>query len=323
VPVLYGARLLLDPASAHAISPWLHSVLESSTAPGVEIRVSTVGNGVAPPAVVSMLFAGPRLWIGRTAAGLVLGDGGQSWFSVEGTPPVIRGGISHAGDGAPLELFLRALLIALRRIGVYGLHAAAVCTDASALVLIGDSGAGKSTTTTALVSAGCRYLGDDALLIRERSGDVELLAYSPWFRLTDQVVPSFATLRDHLSKHERDDKWRLDASSAFPDRHVADWHGPKTLLFLEHSSRSRSVLSPVTLAEATGLLISQSGALGLGCHPNPRQHLDLLARLASRAQIARLELGSEWLENPTSAARGLIEQANALSRREHIRGEAP
>jgi hypothetical protein len=124
--------------------------------------------------------------------------------------------------------------------GAYLLHAAAVSLDDQALLLIGDSGAGKSTTAMAMVSAGCSYIGDDGCLIRRRSGDVELLSLWSSFRLTDQSLASFSALRSHGSKLASDEKWQLDVRTAFPDRYLTHWLGRKTLLFLERSAEHSS-----------------------------------------------------------------------------------
>jgi hypothetical protein len=322
VRALHGIRLLLDSASARTLEPILDSAAAPATSPAVEVSVGRVGACV-PPSVLEVLSAQAASWIGRTATGLIIGDREQSWLAIDGPPPAIRGVVGPASSvGALRELLLKALLIALRTSGVYGLHAAAVCVDDRALLLVGESGAGKSTTTTALASVGCRYLGDDGVLLRDRSGDVELFALWSSFRLTDRVVSSFAALKPHLSKVARDDKWKLDSSSAFPSRHLTHWAGATSLLFLERSMRSSSSLSPISLAEATGLMIAQSSALAVECHPNPRQHLDLLAALANRGRVARLELGSEWLEDPLGAARRLIDTLRSNSSPAQLRSEA-
>lgn len=311
MPALHGVRLLLDAGAADALGPWLDTAAASSTSPVVEVRIAAASQCVAPT-VLDVLVNEPNLWLGRTANGLVVGDRQQSWFAIEGSPGVIRGAFAEPrGEGAR-DVFVGALLVALSTNGVYGLHAAGLCLDDRALLLVGDSGSGKSTTATALVAAGCRFLGDDCLLIRESAGAVELLAYWPSFRLTDRVVPTFTRLKPYLTRHHADTKWLLDAASAFPGQFLGQWLGPTTLLFLVRSSHRASTLSSLSLAEATGLLIAQSGALCLECHPNPRQHLDLLARLASRSTFARLELGSEWIEDPSSAAQSLGARVRAF-----------
>jgi hypothetical protein len=313
---LHGVRLVLDTASAQLLAPWLDDSAPSATSPSLGAAIVPAGTRAAP-LVVDVLVEGPTVWLGRTANGFILGDRKGSWLTVEGNPPLVRGAIDlpspPTAHGAQRELLQSALVVALRQMGVFNLHAAAVCHGGRALVVVGDSGAGKSTTTTALTSAGCCYLGDDGIWIRERAADVELLAHSPSFRLTDHVLSSFASLKQHVSRLHMDEKWQLDTSSAFPGRYLSHWLGPTTLLFVEQTARTSSALRVLPLAEGVGLLVAQSSALGLDCHPNPRQHLDLLARLASRSHLARLELGTEWLEEPLSAARRLMDRAREFT----------
>jgi hypothetical protein len=318
VPALCGVSLVLDAESTRALGPWLDANPALPDGPCVGVNVA-IADGQALPEVLDLLVEEPGVWLGRTSTGLVLGGRGQSWFVVEGAPAVIRGFVgADRADEAERYVFICALLVALRTIGVYSLHAAALCSGDRALVLVGDSGAGKSTTALALACAGCGYLGDDAILIRKRSNDVELVAYWPSFRLTEEVLSSFTTLRPHIFKRTTDPKWRLDTSAAFPGRYLQRWLGPTTLLFLTRSALRTSSLSRLTSAEATGLLIAQSSALGLECHPNPRRHLDILALMANRAQLARLELGHEWLDDPSSAALWLLESVQHLSERNEL-----
>ncbi|HET7541982.1 MAG TPA: hypothetical protein VFK05_19050 [Polyangiaceae bacterium] len=186
--------------------------------------------------------------------------------------------------------------------------------DQHALLLIGESGAGKSTTATALVRAGCGYLGDDGVLIRQRPGDVELLPLWSSFRLTDQSLGSFETLRSHSSKLAGEEKWTLNARAAFPDRFLSHWLGRKALLFLGRSGKADSFVQPVAQAEALGLLIAQSRSFSFECDPGARRHLDLLAQLVRVAHSARLQLGTEWLVDPDGSAQRLLERAQSLFR---------
>lgn len=62
--------------------------------------------------------------------------------------------------------------LALQIRGVPALHAAAVAIDGRALLLMGASGAGKSTTTAALIRAGAALIADDiAALTRRRTAN--------------------------------------------------------------------------------------------------------------------------------------------------------
>jgi hypothetical protein len=318
-PVLHGVRLSLNAASAKALAPWLDSNPALASGPTIEVEL-LVDASEAAPAVLETFIEEPVGWLGRTASGLVVGNHEQAWFTIEDSPPRIRGVLGRSE--AARELLFAALIVALRSMGVYLVHAAAVSLDDQALVLIGDSGAGKSTTAIALVSAGCSYIGDDGCLIRHCSGDVELLPLWSSFRLTDQSLASFSALRPHSSKLVSDEKWKLNVLAAFPDRHLPHWLGRKTLLFVGRSAQHSSSLQSLSQAEAVGLLIAQSNALSLGCHPNPRAHLDLLARLVSVAHIARLQLGTEWLTDHAGAASRLLEQARSFSRPGGLRSEA-
>jgi hypothetical protein len=274
-----------------------------------------------PPTMLDVLATEPGGWLGRTANGLAVANHERAWFTIEGSPPRIRGVLGNGGDSVR-DLLLGALLVALRSLGVFTIHAAAVSSGEQALLLVGESGAGKSTTATAMVNAGCRYLGDDGVLIRQRQDDIELLPFWPSFRLTDQSLASFEALRPHSIKLPGDEKWRLDTLAAFPDRYLSHWLGPKIVLFLGRTAGHCSSLQPITQAEAAGLLIAQSHVLSLECHPDPRRHLDLLAQLVSVAHLARLELGTEWLAEPVAAAQRLLDQTRRFPRMRALHVEA-
>ena len=76
---------------------------------------------------------------------------------------------AHPGSFAKLRGPMRALLGDLR--GGLGLHASAVAIGRGAVLLVGDSGAGKSTTACELArDHGGRLLADDAALVVVRRG---------------------------------------------------------------------------------------------------------------------------------------------------------
>ncbi len=316
---LHGVRLSLDSASAGALAPWLDPISDVASGPIVEVEVLTDGTQRAPT-VLELFLEEPGGWLGRTSSGLLVGNHEHAWFTIEGSPPKIRGILGFSE--ATRELLLGALIVALRSMGVYGIHAAAVCFEEQMLLLVGNSGTGKSTTATALVCAGARYLGDDGCLIRERSGDVELLPIGSSFRLTNHSLASFSALSAHTSKLASEQKWKLDVFAAFPERRLSHWLGRKTLLFLERSGADSSCLQPLSQAEAVGLVIAQSNALSLRCHPNPRGHLDLLARLVTVSRIARLQLGTDFLTDPLGAVDRLVFLARSLGQPGGSRSEA-
>lgn len=64
-------------------------------------------------------------------------------------------------------LISQVISVALVQLGIESLHASAVAIDNQAIVLIGDSGYGKSTLTAALLRAGAKLITDDLLVLRK------------------------------------------------------------------------------------------------------------------------------------------------------------
>lgn len=87
---------------------------------------------------------------------------------------------------APLKVLLHWWL---RERGLTLIHAGAVGTDDGAVLLVGKTGAGKSTTTLACLNAGLRYLADDRCL----------LALTP----TPQVFCIYNSAKLHLAQMEQ------------------------------------------------------------------------------------------------------------------------
>ena len=87
---------------------------------------------------------------------------------------------------APLKVLLHWWLRARGRTLI---HAGAVGTDDGAVLFVGKTGAGKSTTTLACLNAGLRYLGDDRCL----------LTLAP----TPQVACLYNSAKLHLMQMER------------------------------------------------------------------------------------------------------------------------
>lgn len=87
---------------------------------------------------------------------------------------------------APLKVLLHWWL---RARGLTLIHAGAVGTEAGAVLFVGKTGAGKSTTTLACLNAGLRYLADDRCL----------LALTP----TPQVACIYNSAKLHLAQMAR------------------------------------------------------------------------------------------------------------------------
>lgn len=176
-----------------------------------------------------------------------------------------------------------AVCAALRRFGIFELHAAGVVapeTDAGVLI-IGPSGSGKSTLTSQLARAGWGYLSDDELLLSLNGEEVEARGFRSFFALASEDS------HDSL-------KSRFEPASVFHAPRVAR-AAPKFLLFTAIGGANETQLHELSQAETMSRLIRacpwatyDTAIAG----PN----LELLSRLARQAKGFNLMAGTDLLE---------------------------
>jgi hypothetical protein len=234
--------------------------------------------------------------------------GGTAWAEASREPLAVRGqrAARRAQPCPEKEVFATALLLALRAYSIFDLHAAAAVAPELTVIAVGAPASGKTTLCAALLEAGCHYLGDDRLLLRQLDGVPELLSFPAPFRLTAATARAFPRLEPWLSSDLATGKRELDLERAFPARHAARATGRRCLLFPERAPSSElSVLGP---SESLGRLIAQSASLVVAGHPAPKAQLAALRALAQGSLTLRARLGPEWLTNPAGAALMLLEQ---------------
>lgn len=96
--------------------------------------------------------------------------------------------------------FLYVLVsLMLRSHGVFYIHGALVGTGETTLLLLGESGAGKSTTVLTCITGGWDWWTDDAVLLWEQpDGTPTLGGIARPFHLTEQTIDAFAELRESV-----------------------------------------------------------------------------------------------------------------------------
>lgn len=288
---------------------------EERHAPDATIRVHAHAPPPAPAGLESFETAG---------GGLCRTDGRTYIFERDGTAVradgVRRGVDVWIGEGAasrerpaPARVVFEATMVALRRCGLFELHAAGVVEPRSGvgLLIAGPSGSGKSTLATQLASAGWRYLSDDALLLHDAGGLVEACALRREFAVTEQTVAAgvLGGFEELLNEPAPFDplKRRFKPHDIFPEG-FAQSCAPRALLFpvITHEALSRA--RRLTQAETMRALLR---LCPWACYDKPSAgaHLALLARLARQAAGFELSAGRDLLGDAAHSAeylRGLV-----------------
>ncbi len=158
--------------------------IDPTAPPDVVVTESTVPISLDPPYVSEYKWqatAERYLWLGGPRSGRFLVEGGRC---------VTLQRAGAAEDERLAEQFIGFVLVAiLRQRGLLVLHAGAVATRSGAWLISGVSGAGKSTTVSALLARGCALLADDvSVLTRMPDGRIHVLPGMPQVALCPDAV---------------------------------------------------------------------------------------------------------------------------------------
>ena len=207
-----------------------------------------------------------------------------------------RGAMTRLDECA--RVFLSAVLILLlRRVGWHHLHAGiAIDPAGKGWLIVGDSGAGKSTTTALLAAAGWRVGNDDIVFLGEggksRNRVVVVAARTP-IALREDMGRRFGSKQDLLSAHGKMTYWPEDLGGHWVDRVE-----PDVIVFVS-ANRDEGITHAETMSsrEATARLVRASAWVMLEPHL-AQGHLELLARLARQARCFRVRLAEDLFTSP-------------------------
>lgn len=247
----------------------------------LELRVG-VGDAVPPASDARPSGRHLDVQVLRDALGIVLAaPSGTARIAADG----LASRIDLAADALPLHLLTHVVVHQLRLRGSYTLHAAAVSRGRGALVVVGDSGTGKSTLALALARQGWGLLSDDSVLL---SAGPEVLA----LRRGVFVEPGPAAtafpdlvLRPCPLVEASKQEVALPGGQVERDR-------PAALLLPEIGGGDETALEPAAPLDALYHLARQSRLPELD-HDGAQDHFEVLGAVAAAVPAYRLVLGRD------------------------------
>jgi len=201
-----------------------------------------------------------------------------------------------------------ALQAALRRCGLYDLHAACVVERESGtgILLAGTSGSGKSTLTLQLAASGWRYLTDDMIVLSEQAKAIVAHGLRRLFAIGEKTIRAtsgLSGLTAALGTPAASDpsKRRLEPTALFP-------HGfapscvPSKLCFPVITNEAVSRSERLAPAAAMARLIKLCPWASYDFQVAP-DYLGVLSRVVKQCESSILFAGRDVLDQPARAAR--------------------
>ncbi len=207
-------------------------------------------------------------------------------------------------DNSRLEdVIFTSLAPLLRRHGCYLVHAfAAVCLEAdtpAAVLVVGPTRSGKTTTGLQLVLSGWRLLANDVVLL-QATAEGEIYAY-PWPGLIT-VRPYTFELLPHLAEHIGSPAFRPTTNVTLTSAQIAgDKWGtavPVRAIYFPHiqNNQPHSRLMPQKRALSLATLLQES--LDRWDTEQIASHSHLLHQLVHQAATYKLQLGQDVAQLP-------------------------
>lgn len=196
-----------------------------------------------------------------------------------------------------------ALAIIERVQGWFHVHAGLVVDDAVGVTLVvGESGAGKTTTTLSLAARG-RLGCDDVVFVQPGADGICARAFVRPLHVGAATLAMFPALQERLENgRSQAGKLivRVDEGEAESDVALR----VSLLVFPAIDNRATTVAESLTSSEVLPRLLRASAMVAWPCLPHAAEHLDSLVKL-SRLPARALHLGLDALVDPACIARAL------------------
>jgi len=207
---------------------------------------------------------------------------------------------------ALVNAFSYGLQAALRRAGVFDVHAAGAVEPISqaGALFVGASGSGKTTLTLRLTEAGWLYLSDDMVVLSETPTSLEAEGLRRLFAVADTSVvgSSSRRLSAALGPPVASDpsKRRLEPERVFPESRAVSCQ-PRALFFPRVAASDETTIKKIEARAAMEQLMRHCPWATYDAYTAP-SYLRVLARLANQCRAYELAAGRDLLLKPERAA---------------------
>lgn len=184
----------------------------------------------------------------------------------------------------------------LRRRGYFLLHAFAAAKEGQAVLLVGASGSGKTTSGLSLLLAGWGLISNDVTLLQARPDGVYALPTPDAVSIRPASLTLLPALRQRLPDWTGERPFSLSAYEVVNGR----WAAPtpiRALYFPQIENRAESALQPLPRAVALARLLEES--VDRWDAPLLPDHLALLQAVSLQASAYNLRLGRDPRHIPT------------------------
>lgn len=255
---------------------------ESESQADVQIKLD-----ITPSALEGAHFNGSDMWI-SPAKYLYKMAGVANFYVENGNSVIVEPCLNAPGKAIRIYLLCNAMAAIIHQRGSIPLHASGIVIHGKAILIVGDSGAGKSTTIKAIVNRGYKIFTDDVCVLKQLEGFVYGIPSYPMMKLWESSIhllglgPAILEnqIWENISKY----------GSFFHKDFVIDWVPISIIFILEKSNEKTQVelIIPSTLQAFIDVGSNTYRNEYVDSMNLNKIHFDIVSRLVSQCLVYKI-----------------------------------